>query len=68
MPQSPLQQLDYLEMKNKELWRNLEYQIRKHKGKILLGLPRDALDIKILEELELTLSKTEDQSEKELKI
>jgi len=55
-------------MKNKELWRNLEYQIRKHKGKILLGLPKDALDIKILEELELTLSKTEDQSEKELKI
>ena len=55
-------------MKNKELWRNLEYQIRKHKGKILLGPPWDTSYIKILEELELTLNKTKDHSEKELKI
>jgi len=42
------------------LWRNLEYQIRKHKGKILLGPPRDTSYIKILKELELTLNKTKD--------
>ena len=62
------EQLDYLETKNKELWRNLKYHIRKHEGEILLGPPRDASDIKILEELEFTLNKTKDQSEKELKI
>jgi len=45
----PLQeQLDYLETKNKEIWRNLEYHIRKHEGEILLGPPRDTNDIKIL--------------------
>jgi len=54
-------QLDYLETNNKELWRNLEYQIRRHKGKILLGLPRDVLDIKILEKLEQTLDEARDQ-------
>ena len=32
------EQLDYLETKNKEIWRNLEYQIRKHEGEILLVL------------------------------
>ena len=59
------EQLDYLETKNKELWRNLKYYIRKHEGEILLGSPRDTSDIKILEELEFTLNKTKDQSEKE---
>jgi len=63
------EQLDYLETKNKEIWRNLEYQIRKHKGEILLGLPRNTNDIKILKELEETLNKKEEkQSEGELRI
>ena len=62
------EQLDYLKTKNKEIWRNLEYHIRKHEGEILLGLPRNTLDIKILEELEQTISKREDQREKKLKI
>ena len=39
-------QLDYLETKNKEIWKNLKYHIRKHKEKILLGPPGDALNIK----------------------
>jgi len=39
-------QLDYLETKNKRIWRNLEYHIRRHEGEILLGLPRNALDMK----------------------
>ena len=43
-------QLDYLETKNKEIWRNLECHIRKHKGEIILGPPRDTNDIKILKE------------------
>jgi len=62
------EQLDYLETKKKDIWRNLEYHIRKHKGKILLGPPRNASDIKTLEELELTLNKNEGQGEKKLKI
>jgi len=57
-------QLDYLKTKNKKIWRNLEYHIRKHKGEILLGLPRDVLDIKTLEELEWTTSKRGDQRKK----
>jgi len=61
-------QLDYLKTKNKKIWRNLEYHIRKHKGEILLGLPRDVLDIKTLEELEWTTSKRGDQRKKKLKI
>jgi len=61
------EQLDYLETKNKKIWRNLEYHIRKHKGEILLGPPRDTSDIKILEELEKTISKRGDQNEKKLK-
>jgi len=63
------EQLDYLETKNKEIWRNLEYHIRKHKGKILLGPPRNTNDIKILKELEETLNKKEEkQNERELRI
>ena len=62
------EQLDYLETKNKKIWRNLEYHIRKHEGEILLGPLRDVLDIKILEELEQTTSKREDQREKKLEI
>jgi len=63
------EQLDYLETKNKEIWRNLEYQIRKHEGEILLGPPRNTNDIKILKELEETLNKKEEkQSEGELRI
>jgi len=60
---------DYLETKNKEIWKILEYHIRKHKGEILLGPPRDTNDIKMLEELEETLNKKEEeQSERQLKI
>jgi len=62
------EQLDYLETKNKEIWRNLEYYIRKHEGEILLGPPRDALDIKILDKLEQTTGKREEKREKKLKI
>jgi len=63
------EQLDYLETRNKEIWRNLEYHIRRHEGEILLGPPRDTNDIKILKELEKTLNKKEEkQSEKELRI
>jgi len=61
------EQLDYLETKNKKIWRNLEYHIRKHEGEILLGPPRDTSDIKILEELEKTISKRGDQNKKKLK-
>ena len=63
------EQLDYLETKNKEIWRNLEYHIRKHEGEILLGPPRNTNNIKILKELEETLNKKEEkQSKGELRI
>jgi len=44
-------QLDYLETNNKDLWKNIEYSIKQHKGEILLELPRDKTDIKELKDI-----------------